>query len=311
MRVGFVGQADYFSPEDRLLPVRAASSLNLEVVEVEAETGDADARVAVIHSRVAANAAFFERWPRLEVLITTTSGWDHVDLAAAAGRGVRVARCPLARRDAVVETSLALGLSLLRGVEWLSRRARDGAWARGEIARRTPTLARGTRIGVVGCGVIGRRAVECWRLLGAEVSICDPALSGGRPLEEIARSCSLLTLHCSLTPASRGMIDERVLELMAPGSVLINTARGALVDLEALRRAEHLGGIGLDVFPTEPYPELQSWAERENVIVLPHAAGCWKGLARAVAEEVGATLASWIHKRQLPYEVTAPTAPGP
>ena len=310
MHIKFVGQADYFSADERRLPLAAATALGLEASEVEAGAGDPRAEVAVIHSRVMANAAFFERWPRLELLITTTSGWDHVDLSAAAERRVRVARCPMARRDAVVETSLALGLSLLRGVEWLSRRSRQGRWARAEISQRALGLARGTPIGVVGCGVIGRRARECWQALGAEVLVCDPAWPDSRPLEEVAASCRLLTLHCSLTPTSRRMIDQRVLEVMAPGSVLINTARGALVDLEALERARHLGGIGLDVFPSEPYDELGRWARRENVILLPHAAGCWQGLARAVAEEVGTTLASWIEGRELPHEVTTPRTPG-
>ena len=305
MRLAFEGKAEYLSGEELRRQLEAVAAVGVEARYTDEDpSAAAESEIAVIHSGIRAGEDFLQRWPRLELLITTTSGWDHIDLAATGRRGIRVARCPLARRDAVVETSLALGLSLLRGVAGLHERGRQGIWARGELPARRLGLARQATVGVVGGGVIGRRAATAWEALGARVLLCDPAFEETLPIEEVAARCDLLTLHCSLTPTSEGLIDGRVLNLIKPGGILVNTARGRCVDLDALAMAHHLGGVALDVFPAEPWPALANWARRENVIVLPHAAGYFDGLGEAVAAEVAETVRRWRENRPLPHEVS-------
>lgn len=298
------GRSAYETDEALALETGGLAALGCEV---RRHVGDAPpvegAQVLVLTSKVRVDAAVLDRSPSLALLLTTTSGYEHIDLEAARARGVAVARCPLARRDAVVDTSLAMGLSLLRGVPGLHRRAEQGVWARGELPARRMRLVRGLPVGVVGRGVIGRAAAAVWRDLGAEVRWCDPAVPGGVSWPELCASSALITLHCSLTESSRGMVSAPALAEMAEGTILINTARGGLVDLAALAGAEHLGGVGLDVFPAEPPPDLAALARRPNTLLMPHAAGYHVGLGEAVAREVVDTVRSWQAGRPLPHPV--------
>ena len=259
----------------------------------------AGVEILVVTSKQRVDAAVFKRAEALQLVITTTSGHDHVDLEAAEAAGVAVARCPLARRDAVVDTSLAMGLSLLRQLPVLHDRARAGVWARGELPGMPMGRVRGLDVGVVGYGVIGRRATEAWRNLGARVRWHDPAVSGSLPLEDLFALSSLVTLHCALTPSSEGLIGDAACAAMAPGTVVLNTARGRCVDVASLVRAEHLGGVGLDVYPEEPWPDLAALAARPNTILTPHAAGYHPGLGAAIVEEVEASVAAWCEQAPL------------
>jgi phosphoglycerate dehydrogenase-like enzyme len=262
-----------------------------------------EAQILVVTSKVKVDEAVLSRAPGLRLVLTTTSGHEHLDKPAAAARGVTLARCPLARRDAVVDTSLAMGLSLLRGVPGLHRRSEQGVWARGELPGRRMRLVRGLAVGVVGHGVIGRAAAASWRALGAEVAICDPAQAGTVPWSDLLVSSELVLLHCELTADSERMVDAAALAMMSPGAILVNTARGGLVDLEALVAADHLGGIGLDVFPEEPPTDLAGLARRENTILLPHAAGYHEGLGEAVAREVVDAVRGWMDGGAVPHPV--------
>ena len=134
----------------------------------------------------------------------------------------------MARREPVVQTSVAMGLSLMRGLPVLQSRAERGAWARGELSVLGMRSVEGMRVGLIGAGVIGSRVAEVWRALGAEVWISDPAHPEHRPWERLAEACDLISLHCSLTPETRGLVDSSFLESMRSGAVLVNTARGEL-----------------------------------------------------------------------------------
>ena len=112
-----------------------------------------------------------------------------------------------------------------------------------------------------------------------------------------------VTLHCSLTPSSRKLIDHRFLARLKPGTILLNTARGECVDMDALRAADRLGGVGLDVFPREPWSALAELARRPRVIVTPHAAGYYDQLGRVLSEELVTTVKTWREHGGLAYEV--------
>lgn len=253
------------------------------------------AQIVVINTKRSIGPAELLAMPALSAVITTTSGFDHVDLDACAARGVKVIRCPLARRDAVVETTLAMGLALLRRLPELTDDARADRWVRTEVKERSIPSIRGLGVGIVGRGVIGSRAEVAWRALGAQVLSCDPAFSELASFHDVLAHAHILTLHCSLSPSSDRMLDADAIARMRAGAIVLNTARGEIVDLEALVHAlddGRLGGLGLDVFTPEPPLDLASLASRRNVIVTPHSAGYFDGLARAVEEEVVDTIAA-------------------
>jgi D-3-phosphoglycerate dehydrogenase len=213
--------------------------------------------------------------PALRVVGTATVGFDHIDLEAAERRGVAVVSVPDYCTEEVADHTLALLYALLRGVVALDRQVSQGRWdAKGAGPLRT--LA-GLRVGIVGLGRIGGAVATRLLALGAEVWANDPlavARDGVRlvELDELLAECDAVTLHVPLTRETRGLLGRGQIASMRPGALLVNTARGPVVDvgavLEALRRGR-LGGAALDVLPQEP-PPLAPLAP--NLILTPHAA---------------------------------------
>jgi phosphoglycerate dehydrogenase-like enzyme len=262
-----------------------------------------DADVLVVPSTVRVDRAAAARLRRCKLVVTTTSGFDHVDLEALGSRRIACARLPLARRDAVVETTLGMMLSLTRRLGRLQQAALDGRWERKNLADYGATLL-GT-VGVVGVGVIGSRMATVLEAMGARVLRCDPQLPAGVALGRLLDECDVVTLHCELTPTSRGMIGKDEIGRLRRGAVLLNTARGALLDVEAAVaavRAGHLAGVGLDVFPEEP-ADLSRYAE-PRILVTPHAAGWHPALGAKIAEGVATALRALLDGSEIPYCVT-------
>jgi len=275
-------------------------------VELIAAAGDAapleEADVLVVPSTVRVDAAAVARLRRCRLVVTTTSGYDHVDLAALRRASIAGARLPLARRDAVVETALGMMLSLTRRLDAFQEAARAGRWERPHLARYGATLL-GT-VGVVGVGVIGSRMVEVLAALGARVLRCDPLLRGGLALDRVLADSDVVTLHCELTADNRNMIDARAIGAMRRGAVLVNTARGALVDVPAAVaavREGQLAGLGLDVFPKEP-AALASYAD-PRILVTPHAAGWHPRLGAMIAEGVVTAVDALLAGREIPFRI--------
>ncbi|MCB9741010.1 MAG: hypothetical protein H6741_17065 [Alphaproteobacteria bacterium] len=298
------GRSAYETDEALALERRLLEPLGVEVRRHEGPKPPLQGvELLATTSKVRVDEAVLEGASALRMVVTTTSGHEHIDAAAARARGLTVARCPLARRDAVVDTTLAMGLSLLRRLPAFDARAEADVWARGELPALAPRLVRGLVVGVVGVGVIGARVAELWAALGAEVLLCDPRLSDSLSLAELLERAELLTLHCALTPGSDWLIDAEALASMREGAILLNTARGRCVDVQALATAPHLGGVGLDVFPVEPWPALAELKARGDVYVLPHAAGYHPGLGEAVAREVAETVRCFLAGEGVPAEV--------
>ncbi len=270
--------------------------------------GDPD--VLVVTSLTRVGAAELDAAPRCRLLVTTTSGHDHLDLPEAAVRGIAVARCPLARRDAVVESALTLALALLKDLPRLGDDARAGRWARADLPSRPIALLGGQPVGVVGLGVIGARMAATLGALGARVLGMDPAvrLPGVEeaPLPELLATCRVVTVHCSHAPGAPPVVDAPLLARARPDALLVNTARGGVLDLEAAFAAlcaGRLGGLGLDVFPEEPYPGLARIAAHARVLCTPHGAGFHPGLGAAIAEELVACVTAFLAGRSVPHRV--------
>jgi len=269
-----------------------------------------DPDVLVVTSLTSVGAPELDAAPRCRLLVTTTSGHDHLDLDVARARGIAVARCPLARRDAVVEATLALILALLKDLPRLSDDARAGRWARADLPSRPIALLGGLPVGVVGLGVIGARVAATLAALGARVRGVDPAvrLPGVEeaPLPDLVATCRVVTLHCSLGPGAPPVLDAPLLARARPDAVLVNTARGGVLDLPAAfaaLEAGRLGGLGLDVFPEEPYPGLARIAAHPRVLCTPHGAGYHPGLGAAIAGELVDCVSAFLAGRSVPHRV--------
>lgn len=213
----------------------------------------------------------------LAIVARFGTGVDMIDLDAARGRGAVVTNVPEYCTDEVAEHALALLLALVRGVVRLDGQVRAGRWSAdpGPLGRIV-----GSTVGVVGFGKTGRALARRLSALGAEVLVHarrrDDEAAGVRHvgLDELLASCDAISLHLPLTDETAGLVDEAFLRKMRPGAVLVNTARGGLVDSAALAaalRSGHLGGAAVDVLPAEP-PADEPLLDAPNLVVTPHVA---------------------------------------
>ncbi len=219
--------------------------------------------------------------PTLEVLSFTGIGaGNFIDLPAAAAQGITVCNCPGYADNTVAEHTFALLLATARHLPRLDAGLRDGHWNQSLLG----TELRGKRLGLIGFGGIAQRVRQLAGTFG--MSICawtrNPDAKRARvhdvtfvPLDELVASSDIVSLHVTLTDDTQGLIDRARLEQMKPGVILINTARGELVDESALIEAlasGHLKAAGLDVYCTEPLPAAHPLLTLENVVLSPHVA---------------------------------------
>jgi phosphoglycerate dehydrogenase-like enzyme len=231
--------------------------------------------------------------PCARLVITTTSGYENLDVAGLRSVGVVCARLPLVRRDAVVETSLGMILALTRRFGEFGETARADRWDRAHLDRYDARLL--GRVAVVGMGVIGRRMAEVLTAVGAEVV----PVGRGDPWPT---DVQVVTLHASLDRAEPLFVGAAAIDALLPGCVLVNTARGRLLDVEAAWRAlerGHLGGLALDVFPEEP-ARLARFVH-PRAIVTPHAAGWHPALGDRIAEGVSAAVRALLAGEPVPW----------
>ncbi|HEU5056497.1 MAG TPA: 2-hydroxyacid dehydrogenase [Kofleriaceae bacterium] len=215
------------------------------------------------------------------------AGVENIDLAAARARGIPVANAPGANQRAVAESALLLMLGLARRLP--EARARFAGAVIGEPIGRE---LGGRRLGVVGTGRTGSALAGLARGIGMEVIAIGSRRSDAGWADFLA-AADVVSLHCPLTDATRGLIDDRAFALMKPGALLINCARGPVVDRGALERAlagDRLGGVGLDVFWREPWDPSDPLFAHPRVLVLPHIAGsteeAFDQIARVCAENI-------------------------
>ena len=231
--------------------------------------------VAALTIDVPVGEELFAELPELRVVGTATVGFDHIDVEAAEARGVAVVSVPDYCTHEVADHTVALLYALVRGVVELDRQVSRGQWdPRGAGALRTVA---GMRVGIVGLGRIGSAVATRLLALGCEVwanDVLPVAREGVRfcELDELLAECEAVTVHVPLTRETRGLIGRAQIDSLRPGAFLVNTSRGAVVDVGAVLvalRARRLGGAALDVLPQEPPPAPPL---APNLIVTPHAA---------------------------------------
>jgi phosphoglycerate dehydrogenase-like enzyme len=219
-------------------------------------------------------AEVLEHAPDLRVIARVGVGYDSIDVATASARGVQISTTPGCNDHAVADHTLALMLALLRRIPELERDLRSGGWNR--TGAYAPRQLAGCTVGLVGCGAIGRRVADRLAGFGVELLIHDPILdAGSTPLADLLERSHVVSLHCPLLTETRHLIDAGALAAMRPDAVLVNAARGAIVDQQALIHALEAGviaGAALDVFEIEP-PGESALLAMDNVVLSPHVAG--------------------------------------
>jgi phosphoglycerate dehydrogenase-like enzyme len=270
-----------------------------------------------IRERTRIDDALLERLPDLELVLQTGGHAYHVDQEAATRRGIVVA---LSRRAqmasaSVPELTFGLLLAVLRRIHPLAAELAAGAWPPamgGTLAGRT--------LGILGLGRHGRPVAQiaaCFGMLvlawdrnrGREYD--DEPVAERLPLDELLERSDVVSVHLKLSPSSTGLLDRDRLARMRPGAILVNTARGAIVDehalLEALRSG-HLAGAGLDVFATEPLPADHPLRSAPNVVLTPHIGWKVEEVFTEWAEIAAQQLAAWLEGRLPAAEVLDPAA---
>ena len=241
-------------------------------------------------------AALVQQMERAKIVVQAGVGFNHIDIAACARRGIPVCNTPDYCTREVADHAIALMLALIRGVAAYNDRllVRDDAWDTRALALPPVRRLANLTFGVVGLGRIGTAAARRARAFDMRVVFHDPYVAPGQELalgfERAATLAALLaeadvvSLHCPLTEATTGLIDHAAVAAMKPGAVLLNTARGGVVDLDAVGAglsAGTLGAAALDVLPREPldrsHPLLAAWTRREpwlegRLLLTPHAA---------------------------------------
>lgn len=230
------------------------------------------------------DARLLRRCPDLLIASSNGSGVDTIDVDACTAAGVLVVNQAGGNAEAVAEHSMAMILSLLKRIGESDRKLR-----RGWVGARTDLLGRnleGRTVGIIGLGYIGRRVAGIARdVFGCRVLAFDPYLTSDEIIEgnalpsdlaNLLREAEILTIHCPLTPETRGMIGKDALSAMPDGALLISTARGGIIDETALAEALGSGkiaGAGLDVWDKEPPPADHPLLAFDTVIASPHTAG--------------------------------------
>lgn len=257
------------------------------------EVADAD---LLLHVLVPVTDAVMAAAPRLRLVQKIGVGVDAIDLAAAKRRGIAVCNMPGTNTQAVAELALALMLTCLRRVTAINAEMHAGRFyplradlldGLGEISGRT--------VGLFGFGAVPRRLAPVLQALGARVIACDVVATSTdvemMPLDRVLAEADIVSLHLPLTPDTKEIINTRRLAQLKRGAILINTARGALVDEVALAdalRSGHIAAAGLDVFAKEPTPSDNPLLAFPQVIASPHLAwltdGTWRRSIDVIAE---------------------------
>jgi D-3-phosphoglycerate dehydrogenase len=235
-----------------------------------------DAEIVInIRSTSKFSAAVLEDCPQLRLISIWGTGTDNVDLDAAKTRGIRVTNTPGVSAIAVAEHTLALILAVAKQIVTVDRQVREGTWPRAMV----PQL-RGKVLGLIGMGAIGREVATLGRAIGMRV-VAWTFHPGGDAVEwvgfdDVFRQSDVVSVHVRQSPETSAFIRREHFEMMKPGAILINTARGAVVnepDLIGALQTNRIAGAGLDVFEHEPLPPDSPLHSLPNVVLTPHAAG--------------------------------------
>ena len=261
-------------------------------------------------------ARVLDALPEVGLVARIGAGYDTIDTDACAARGVWVANSPDYGVGEVATHALAMALSLIRHLPFYDRDVKAGNWhfeSAGKVRRCSDMT-----LGIVGLGRIGKRMAHVSRNLFKRVIACDPYIIDGdfpafverASLDQLFAQSDVVSLHTLLNSETRGMIDARLLGLMRPGGYLVNTSRGAVVnvpDLVAAVQGGRLDGVGLDVMPEEPVAADHPLALHPRVVLTPHAAFYSIEAERDLRRKSAQNIATWARTGRPDYVVVRGT----
>lgn len=234
-----------------------------------------------------------ENSPQLKYIGCTATGYNNIDVEAAADLGIAVTNIPAYSTDAVAQHTIALMLELSNHVGLHNVSVQEGQWSDNEYFcywKKPVTLLTRKSLGIIGYGAIGKRVAQIAHALGMEINIFSQDPAG-------AMKSDFVSLHCPLTRENRHMVNTEFLVNMKPGAILINTARGGLVDERALAdaiKAGFIAGAALDVLEQEPPAKDCPLIGLDNCIITPHIAWSPKEMRQAVIDILAENLESWL-----------------
>lgn len=257
----------------------------------------------IVRNRTKVDREVLEHAARVRVVGRLGVGLDNIDVESCARRGIEVIPATGANALSVAEYVLCSAMLLLRGAYLSSAAVAEGRWPRESLSGGRELA--GKTLGIVGFGLIGRSVAKLATALGMGARAFDAVSPPGSndgvksvELDGLLAQSDVVTLHIPLTPHTRGLFGAQRIAQMKPGAILINTARGGIVDeaaLAAALRAGKLGGAALDVFDQEPLPAGSPLAGAPNLLLTPHIAGLTREsnerVSGMIAERVAATLA--------------------
>jgi len=263
---------------------------------------EAEGLLALLTDRV--DAELMDAAPNLRAISNYAVGVDNVDVDAATARGLPVGNTPGVLTDTTADLAVALMLGIGRRLVDGDAYVRRGDWRTWEPDQLLGRDLHGATVGIVGFGRIGQAVAR--RLEGFECTILHSSRSGGVGFEELLERSDFVSVHTPLTPETRGLIDADALRRMKPTAYLVNTARGPVVDTDALAAGLHaseIAGAALDVTDPEPLPADHPLLDAPNLLVLPHLGSATHATRERMAEMAVDNLLAGLRGEQMPHQV--------
>jgi glyoxylate reductase len=270
--------------------------------ELRRRAEHAEGLLSLLTDRV--DAELIEGSPDLRAIANYAVGYDNIDVEAAAARGVAVGNTPDVLTDATADLAFALLLAAARRLPQAIASVTSGDWVTWEPGQHLGYDVHGATLGIVGMGRIGRAVAR--RAEGFEMRVLSAGRGGSTTLLRLLEESDFVSLHCPLTPETRHLIDGAALSLMKPGAILVNTARGPIVDQRALAAALQDGsiaGAALDVTDPEPLAPDDPLLRAPNLIVAPHIGSATHSARERMTDLAVENLLAALDGRPMPHQV--------
>jgi glyoxylate reductase len=264
-----------------------------------AKASDAEGLLTLLTDRI--DADLLDRSPKLRAIANYAVGYDNIDVEAAKGRGIAVGNTPDVLTDATADLAFALLMAAARKLPEAAAAVRSGDWLTWEPAGYLGADVHGATLGIIGFGRIGQAVAK--RGQGFEMTVVH---TGDAPVDEVLQGSDFVSLHVPLTPDTHHLIDAAALAKMRPTAILINTARGPIVDQTALRQAlidGEIAGAALDVTDPEPLPPGDPLLDAPNLIVVPHIGSATHTARGRMADMAVDNLLAALSGRPMPHAV--------
>jgi glyoxylate reductase len=270
--------------------------------ELRRRAADAEGLLSLLTDRI--DAELIEGCPGLRAISNYAVGYDNIDVAAATARGIPIGNTPDVLTDATADLAFALLLAAARKLPPAAQSVIDGDWLTWEPAHHLGYDVQGATLGIVGLGRIGRAVAR--RAEGFEMRVLSTRRGNGADLDRLLEESDFVSLHCPLTPETHHLIGADALARMRSNAILINTARGPIVDQAALARALREGaiaGAALDVTDPEPLPVDDPLLDAPNLIVVPHIGSATHSAREKMATLAVENLLAALDGRGMPHQV--------